>query len=66
MNYILEKSLLCQIRHLGKKYECSVKKNKENLFYVDTKEKVRAPAPGQSLVFFDNEKCLGGGIITND
>tara|TARA_Y100000389_G_scaffold71007_2_gene67705 strand:+ start:1154 stop:2233 length:1080 start_codon:yes stop_codon:yes gene_type:complete len=65
-NDILEKNLLCQIRHLGKKYECFVSKTKENFFYVDTKEKVRAPAPGQSIVFFDKEKCLGGGIITND
>ena len=63
---ILEKKLFCQVRHLGEKYECFISKKKENLFNVDTKKKVRAPAPGQSLVFFEHEKCLGGGIITND
>ena len=63
---VLEKKLLCQVRHLGDKYECVISKEKENLFCVNSKEKIRAPAPGQSLVFFECEKCLGGGIITND
>ena len=63
---ILKKNLLCQIRHLGDKYECLIKKTRNNLFHVSTLERVRAPALGQSLVIYDQEKCLGGGIITDD
>lgn len=62
---ILEKNLLCQVRHLGEKYFCSIKKINKNLFRVDSNELIRAPAQGQSLVIFDDNKCLGGGIITN-
>tara|TARA_B110000259_G_C13752563_1_gene297211 strand:- start:139 stop:582 length:444 start_codon:yes stop_codon:yes gene_type:complete len=63
---ILEKKLCCQIRHLGDKYKCIIEKISNNLFCVRTEKFVRAPAPGQSLVIFDDNKCLGGGIITND
>ncbi len=30
---------------------------------VKFKEKIKAPASGQSVVFYDGEVCLGGGII---
>ena len=63
---ILEKTLCCQIRHLGDKYKCNIEKISNNLFCVRTEKFVRAPAPGQSLVIFNNNICLGGGIITND
>ena len=62
---ILEKNLLCQVRHLGEKYFCNIEKINKNLFRVDSNELIRAPAQGQSLVIFDDNKCLGGGIITN-
>ena len=65
-NDILNTKLLCQIRHLGDKYECLINKIKDNLYCVETKKAVRAPAPGQSLVIFDNTICMGGGIICSD
>ena len=65
-NDILNKNLKCQIRHIGEKYKCTIVKINKNLYSVKSQEPIRAPAPGQSLVIFDGNKCLGGGIITND
>jgi len=66
INDILKKELVCQVRHLGEKYKCNIKKIRENLYSVNTDKLIRAPAYGQSLVIFDGDKCLGGGIITNE
>ena len=62
---ISNKNILCQVRHLGEKYKCSIDILKENLFSVKSKKLIRAPAQGQSLVIFEDNKCLGGGIITD-
>ena len=65
-NKNLKKTLLCQIRHLGDKYKCLINKIKDNLYSVETNKAVRAPAPGQSLVIFDDNICIGGGIICDE
>lgn len=62
---ILKRELNIQIRHLGKKYSCKIERLNNNYIAV-SKEKIRAPAPGQSLVIFDKDICLGGGIIINN
>ena len=62
---ILDKSLKCQIRHLGSKYACIIRKAQDNTYVVNLDESIRAPAPGQSLVIYDHNKCFGGGIIAN-
>jgi len=33
---------------------------------VNVNQPIRAAAPGQSLVLFENDVCLGGGIISDD
>jgi tRNA-specific 2-thiouridylase len=36
----------------------------ENRARVQFAQKLRAVAPGQAVVFYDNDLCLGGGWIT--
>ncbi len=64
-NTILNKRLECQIRHLGEKHQCFINKTTDNSFFVESFLPFKSPASGQSLVIYENEKCLGGGIITN-
>ena len=64
-NDVLSKNLQCQIRHLGEKYLCVIKNINNNLYVVMSEKPIRAPAQGQSLVIYDENICLGGGIITN-
>jgi tRNA-uridine 2-sulfurtransferase len=54
---------LVRIRHLGKLHECEVTKTEQNNLMVKSTNKIFAVAPGQSAVFYDGEKVLGGGII---
>ena len=51
-----------QVRHQHKPVQCSVDKN-NNGFLINFSKKIRAIAPGQSAVLYNNDICLGGGII---
>jgi len=42
---------------------CSVTVNEDGSVRVDFKNPERAPTPGQYIVFYQNEICLGGGVI---
>ena len=63
---ILKNSLKCQIRHQGEKYICNISKIDNEKYLVNINQPIRAAAPGQSLVLFENDVCLGGGIISDD
>lgn len=55
------------IRYRHKPIKCVVENTqKEGQLKVTFKEKQRAVTPGQSLVLYDGEELLGGGIIVNE
>lgn len=52
-----------KIRHSHEAYPCEVRKKSEDEFLVKFISPVRALAPGQSLVLYDGDMVLGGGVI---
>lgn len=62
---IENKSLMCKIRYSAREAEASIRREGQTLI-VNFKEPVKALAPGQSLVFYDGEILIGGGIINID
>ena len=51
-----------QIRYRAKAEKCIVKKS-GSVYYADFVKPQRAAMPGQSIVFYDGGRLLGGGII---
>ena len=62
IEYNLPINCLVQVRHQHKPVECYLESNNDKIM-VTFKDKIRAIAPGQSAVLYDNDICLGGGII---
>ncbi len=58
-----EKKLTAKIRYRQTDQECVIKFVNNNLISVQFTEPQRAITSGQSIVFYDNDICLGGGII---
>ena len=54
---------LAKIRYAAKPVECMVDNIDEGKLKVVFKEPQRAITPGQSVVLYDNNKVIGGGII---
>jgi len=52
-----------KIRYRQKDQKCTINSIKNDIAEVTFSENQFAPAPGQSVVFYNGEQCLGGGII---
>ena len=62
IEYNLPMNCLVQVRHQHIPVECYLESNNDKIM-ITFKDKIRAIAPGQSAVLYDNDICLGGGII---
>ncbi len=62
-----DKSLKCQavIRYGHQPENCSLSLLTKNKYLVKFSSPQRAISPGQSIVFYDQERVLGGGIIAS-
>ncbi|PHS17608.1 MAG: tRNA 2-thiouridine(34) synthase MnmA [Kangiella sp.] len=58
-----EFSCTAKSRYRQQDFECRVKRIDKENWQVKFREKQRAITPGQSIVFYNHETCLGGGII---
>ncbi len=55
--------LTAKIRYRQSDQDCTLTKTGNQRYHVRFDEAQRAITPGQSIVFYQNEACLGGGII---
>jgi tRNA-uridine 2-sulfurtransferase len=56
-------SCTARIRYRQVDVPCLVSRGPEDTGIVEFREPQRAVTPGQSVVFYDGEVCLGGGVI---
>ena len=56
-------NLQVKLRHSEVLYDCTVVKSGENAVHVQLTQKDQGITPGQYAVFYDEQKCLGGGVI---
>ena len=72
LNFICEnicvndnKNLTCRIRYRGEKKKCKISfcNIKKQIAVIELLESDATVTSGQSLVFYQDKKCLGGGII---
>jgi len=56
-------TVTAKTRYRQKDQPCIIQKKCDTEYCIQFNEPQRALTPGQSIVFYDNEVCLGGGVI---
>jgi tRNA-specific 2-thiouridylase len=59
----MNSELTAKIRYRQSDQNCTLIKLDDSKYKVNFKEAQRAITPGQSIVFYQSEVCLGGGVI---
>jgi tRNA-uridine 2-sulfurtransferase len=59
----VEKQCSAKIRYRQQDSSCTVQPIEDGRLRVEFEAPQRAITPGQSIVFYDNQRCLGGAII---
>ena len=55
--------LTARIRYRQPDQPCQIRPDGQDSWLVEFDQAQRAVTPGQSVVFYDGEVCLGGGVI---
>ncbi len=61
--YVVGEEYLAKVRSRGALSPCKISAISGDEILIEFKEPQRAPAPGQSIVFYENELVMGGGVI---
>ena len=60
---VSEMRVMARIRHQHKEVEALINPLENNRAKIDFKESQKAITPGQSVVFYKDDRVIGGGII---
>jgi len=62
--YKLPTKIVAKLRYRQEPQEATLKENKQKDTIITFKDKQRAIAPGQTIVAYKGDECIGSGIIT--
>lgn len=52
-----------KVRYRQTDQACTISRHENGLWHIEFEQAQRAVTPGQSIVFYQDDECLGGGII---
>jgi tRNA-specific 2-thiouridylase len=59
----LNQTLTAKIRYRQQEQTCWIRKIEADQIWVEFEKPQKAITPGQSIVFYQQQACLGGGVI---
>ncbi len=59
----IKPTLTAKIRYRQSDQRCAITKIDKDRYKIDFEQPQRAITPGQSIVFYQHDVCLGGGVI---